>query len=152
MVKNINRRIAALEGAAEREAQRRARYAPFSTVYIQSILNDVADLVYHPRGLYGGEERTAALTITEAVKKARAYKAPIRISMIQCPEWFHALVMSGKHAAYTPEQLVMIKAKDLEQHPEISRIYDEADPAECIRLLSEIPQNLILRENLKSGG
>lgn len=145
MLKYIDTRITALEKLANRAAQKRARHAPFSTVFIESIVNDTANIVYRPHGLCGGGERTKSLTITEAVKKARGYGAPVHIEMIQCPEWFHGLVFSGRHAAYTAEQLDMIMQKDLEQHPEITQIY-AADPAECIRLLSEIPQSFMLRE------
>lgn len=141
-MRDIQKRIDAIQRKAEQIIEARARYEPFSTVRVQSVLTDKADVVFWPSGLYGDKEVSAPMTIFDAIQKAKGAKR--FVSMEFCPELRHAFLMTSP--LYSDEQKANFKERDLHDYPSVAAIYDDPNPEECISFLSKIPQSFRLRK------
>ncbi len=145
-MRDIHRRIDAIQRKAEQVMEARARYEPFSVIRIRSTFDDKADAIFYPCGLCGEKEVSGITSIPEAIDTARDRR--IYISMSLCREWWHAFLMTSP--LYSDEQKANFKERALHNYSEIAviaLIYDDPNPEECIRFLSKIPKSFRLRKD-----
>lgn len=140
MDKSIIRRLERLKVIATKVAAEKARFAPYTEIRVRSIFRDVACLVHHEKGNYGGTLEKTGLSVSEAVDLAHEMEGKIYILMAFSPEWAHSFYMASD--LYTSEQKQLIKQQNLSWWPnEISWIYQQDNPESLIREIASIPQN-----------
>lgn len=141
-MRDIQKRIDAIQRKAEQVMRVRAQYEPFSVIRILSLLDDKADVIFYPHGLSGEKETSAIMPVIEAFETAEGRK--VDVSMSLCYEWWHAYAMTSP--LYSDEQKAHFKESDLRNNPEIAAIYNSECPKAFIEFLSTIPQSFRLRK------
>ncbi|MCD8363012.1 MAG: hypothetical protein LUC98_08650 [Lachnospiraceae bacterium] len=146
-MKDIERRLTTLEGAAEAILSERRRHEPYALVKPVSILRDDVILEFYERGAY--TERPEAhenLSLDEVLEQLR--KRPeiscVLVSYGDCTEWLHSTIQTSD--LYTAEQKRRFKAEDAEQFEEIRLLYELPEWEQVVERISKWPQNGRLRK------
>lgn len=141
MMRDINRRIAAIEAAAKLAEQRRRLHDPFVHLIPWGFLNDVFYLEYFPEGLFQEPEKSGPISFDEVVSRFKELPRHLscHISLGKCTEWLFAFYNFGSGAeVYTDEQIDRAIQSDLKCAPELGTLLVDENLLETIL---KIPQN-----------
>ncbi|MBQ8358565.1 MAG: hypothetical protein IJX37_01435 [Oscillospiraceae bacterium] len=146
-MKELEKRLQALESLAKEKEKLRRSHAPFILYRPWSLLLDQHNVLYYPEGLYQQPQKEGPFKFSDFCDLLRTYSDQTRldISLGECSEWLFAFHhYSEQSQMYTQEQLERFKEKDLTNYPELEYL-TTTEGCKMLNTLLRIPQVFSVR-------